>query len=150
MSDLQRANRNEAVEKRAADLLGALDELMTTLTEETELVRAGRVREAARLTPIKTKVAQSYIAAAEALKSNAAALGAPATREALHQRQEQLRALLQTNLTVLATAHAVSESVIRGAAAEVARKNAPRTYGVSGRPVTNVKFVAPVAVSRVL
>ena len=38
-------------------------------------------------------------------------------------------ALLQINLTVLATAHAVSEGLIRGAHAEVARKNAPQTYG---------------------
>jgi hypothetical protein len=51
----------------------------------------------------------------------------------------------------LATAHAVSEGLIRGAHAEVARKNAPQTYGNSGRPVAPPKTAAvPVSVSRSL
>ena len=52
---------------------------------------------------------------------------------ALRKQHDTFNALLQINLTVLATAHAVSEGLIRGAHAEVARKNAPQTYGKSGR-----------------
>ena len=37
------------------------------------------------------------------------------------------------NLTVLATAHAVSESIMRGVSAELARKATPQAYGASGR-----------------
>ena len=45
----------------------------------------------------------------------------------------KFRALLQINLTVLATAHAVSEGIMRGVSDELARKAAPQTYGATGR-----------------
>jgi hypothetical protein len=52
---------------------------------------------------------------------------------------------------VLATAHAVSEGLIRGAHAEVARQSAPQTYGNSGRATTPPRNAAvPVSVSRTL
>jgi hypothetical protein len=59
--------------------------------------------------------------------------------------------LLQTNLTVLATAHAVSEGIIRGLSDQLARKSTPQTYGASGR--TNLPSRGagvPLAVSRSL
>ena len=70
---------------------------------------------------------------------------------ALRQQHDTFNALLKINLTVLATAHAVSEGLIRGAHSEVARKNAPQTYGNSGRPTAPLKSAAtPVSVSRTL
>jgi hypothetical protein len=69
--------------------------------------------------------------------------------EALRQRHDAFRALLQINLTVLATAHAVSEGIVRGVSEELARKSAPQTYGATGR--TNVpqrKSATPLTVSR--
>ena len=51
----------------------------------------------------------------------------------LRQRHDLFRAVLQMNLTVLATAHAVSESIMRGVSAELARKATPQAYGASGR-----------------
>jgi hypothetical protein len=61
------------------------------------------------------------------------------------------RPLLQINLTVLATAHAVSQSIIRGVAGEVSRKAAPQTYGMSGRPTALSPSAAkPVTLSRTL
>jgi len=45
----------------------------------------------------------------------------------------------------------VSEGIIRGVARELARKAAPKTYGMSGRTgVARVSMVQPVAISRVL
>ena len=59
--------------------------------------------------------------------------------------------LLQLNLTVLATAQAVSEGIVRGVSGEMARKSAPQTYGASGRAnVPGRNLAAPLAVSRVL
>ena len=40
----------------------------------------------------------------------------------LQPRHDTFRALLQINLTVLATAHAVSEGIVRGVSGELARK----------------------------
>ena len=61
------------------------------------------------------------------------------------------RPLLQTNLTVLATAHAVSEGIIRGVSGELARKRTPSTYGASGRANgPAAKASQPLAFSRTL
>ena len=71
--------------------------------------------------------------------------------EELRQRHDKFRALLQINLTVLATAHAVSEGIVRGVSDEMARKSAPQTYGASGRTNAPSRSAAsPLAVSRVL
>jgi hypothetical protein len=52
---------------------------------------------------------------------------------------------------VLATAHAVSEGIVRGVSDELARKAAPQTYGSSGRANAPGKSAtAPLAVSRSL
>src|SRR5262249_27560191 len=61
------------------------------------------------------------------------------------------RPLLQINLTVLATVHAVSEGIVRGVAGEMTRKAAPQTYGVSGRAIAPAPHTArPAAVNRTL
>jgi hypothetical protein len=59
--------------------------------------------------------------------------------------------MLQVNLTVLATAHAVSESIVRGVNAEAQRRNIPTTYGATGRRVNpGAQHLRPLAVSRSL
>ena len=55
------------------------------------------------------------------------------------------------NLTVLATAHAVSESIMRGVSTELARKATPQGYGASGRATAPAaSSQQPLTVSRVL
>ena len=49
---------------------------------------------------------------------------------------------------MLATAHAVSEGIIRGVAGEMARQTAPKTYGMSGRPNAPRMQAVPLALSR--
>jgi len=74
---------------------------------------------------------------------------APDSLAILHQRHDQFRALLQINLTVLATAQAVSEGIVRGVSGEISRRNAPQTYGVGGRPNEPAASASqPLAVSR--
>jgi hypothetical protein len=52
---------------------------------------------------------------------------------------------------VLATAHAVSEGIIRGVSGEMARRQTPSTYGASGRTNTpGPKTAPPIAISRTL
>jgi hypothetical protein len=52
---------------------------------------------------------------------------------------------------VLATAHAVSEGIIRGVSGELARKQSPSTYGATGRTnAPNNKRSQPLAISRSL
>src|SRR5262245_38850619 len=142
----------EAVEL-LTHLGSVLEALLTIIEAETNLVRDSRLAEASRLEPKKTELAGQYYAAIERFKQNTDFLRAnfPDRLPALQHRHEMFRALLQINLTVLATAHAVSEGIIRGVAGEITRKAAPQTYGKSGRqsaPAPNVS--RPVTLSRTL
>ena len=50
-----------------------------------------------------------------------------------------------------ATAHAVSESIVRGVNAEIQRRNIPNTYTAAGRRATpGPRHMTPLAVSRSL
>ena len=134
-------------------LIEVMDALVEVVEEETDLVRAGHLRDATRLEPEKADLAQRYAAAAVAVKANAAFLSrhVPRRYEEMRRMHDTFHALLQTNLTVLATAHAVSEGIIRGVSGELARKAAPRTYGMSGRTTAPAASAyRPVALSRTL
>ena len=134
-------------------LLAAMDALVATVEQETGLVRAGKLRQAATLEPTKTELARLYAADTAQVKANLPTLSehVPDLLAALRKQHDTFNALLQINLTVLATAHAVSEGLVRGAHAEVTRKNAPQTYGQSGRTTAPARNVAtPISVSRTL
>jgi len=139
--------------KLADGLLKAMNELLELIERETALVRAGKIFEALRLELQKTELSKRYLASVSLLKgSHIYMKGAtPDLLTALHRHHETFRAMLQVNLTVLATAHAISEAIIRGVNAEVQRKRAPSTYGASGsRTAPNPRNAAPFAVSRTL
>jgi hypothetical protein len=130
-----------------------MEQLLGLVEKETELVRAGRLHDARALGAVKAELAREYMSATGRLKANQDYLGScmPETVAALRERHGLFKALLQINLTVLATAHAVSESIMRGVSAEVNRKAAPQTYGASGRTVAPPRGSAqPLTVSRVL
>ena len=129
------------------------DQLEETIAEETTRVRAGRLREAAELGEAKTEFSRRY--AVESLRVIAVreliARSLPDALAALRKRHAAFQALLQTNMTVLATAHAVSEGIIRGVSGELARKRAPSTYGASGRAnVPSARANQPLAISRTI
>jgi len=137
----------------AAHLVEVMDALLKLVEHETELVRAGRLAEASQLEQPKSELARLYLADTMHLKANAAFIKAhlPQLITDLTRRHETFQALLQINLTVLATTHAVAESLVRGVSAEVTRKAAPQVYGASGRqnaPRANTSV--PIAVSRAL
>ena len=76
---------------------------------------------------------------------------APELLTTLHRHHDTFRAMLQINLTVLATAHAVSESIVRGVNAEMQRRNIPNTYTAAGRRAApGPRHMTPLAVSRTL
>jgi hypothetical protein len=134
-------------------MLAAMDALVATVEHETVLVRAGKVRDAMAMETTKQDLARAYVADTAQVKANLPVLSkqVPELLARLRKQHESFNALLQINLTVLATAHAVAEGLIRGAAAEVTRKNAPQTYGNSGRTAALPKGTStPVSVSRSL
>jgi hypothetical protein len=140
----------EELIKQVGETLEALSRIVE---HETALVRAGSVGEASKLEAQKAELAGRYHAGTERVKQNAKVLAAlvPGQLDALRRRHDMFRPLLQINLTVLATAHAVSQSIIRGVAEEVTRKSVPSTYGMSGRANAPSPAAAkPVTLSRTL
>ena len=134
-------------------LLAVMDAMLGVVDEETALVRAGKLAAAARLMPSKHELSQLYITGTERLKASQPNLArtAPAVLAALRQRHDLFHAVLQMNLTVLATAHAVSEGIMRGVSDELTRKSAPAAYGATGRTMTpQARRAQPLALSRVL
>ncbi len=136
-----------------AHLATMMDSLLEIVERETELVRAGHLGEAGKLETAKADLARQYLADVMRVKANQdyLAQAAPDTLAALSKRHDTFRALLQINLTVLATAHAVSEGILRGVSDALARQAAPQTYGASGRPsAPGPSALQPLTVSRVL
>src|SRR5947199_9741377 len=121
--------------KLAEDLMDVMSELLGVIERETELVRAGKLREAMALEPKKTGLSRRYVSATEHLKASQQYLSqvAPELLTALHRHHDVFRAMLHINLTVLATAHAVSESIVRVVNAEMQRRNIPNTYTSAGQ-----------------
>ena len=146
------SDANEA-KQAIARLEKVMGQLEQTLTEETARVRAGRLRDAMKLDDAKIECARLYAVESERVKAARIIIAqfVPEALDRLRQRHNFFQSLLRTNLTVLATAHAVSEGIIRGVSGELARKQAPSTYGASGRAQTpSSKTSPPLAISRTL
>ena len=134
-----------------ANLGRIMDALLAAVEQETALVRDGKLSEAERLSAAKSELAGNYLATTERIKASRPFLSRslPDQLAELRRRHDSFHAVLQINLTVLATAHAVSEGIVRGVSDEINRAQVPQTYGASGRAtVTRPKNRQPIAVSR--
>jgi len=139
--------------KLAENLMDAMSALLAVIERETELVRAGKLREAMTSEPRKAELSKRYVNAVGQLKASQKYLAqaAPDLLRTLHRHHDVFRSMLQINLTVLATAHAVSESIVRGVNAEMQRRSVPNTYTASGRRAApGPRHVTPLSVSRSL
>jgi hypothetical protein len=139
--------------KLAENLMEVMSGLLAVIERETELVRAGKIREAMKLEPKKTEMSRRYVNALTHLKASQKYLFkvTPELLTTLHRHHDVFRAMLQINLTVLATAHAVSESIVRGVNTEMQRRNIPNTYTAKGQRATpGPRHMTPLSVSRSL
>jgi hypothetical protein len=142
-------------EAEAAFALGEVRDLMNELgdviEQETALVRAGRLAAAAAIAERKRELAGTFMAYASRMRASFRAPRVPGLVEELRTQHEQFRARLQVNLTVLTTARAVVEGIVRGVSSQLARRSSPQTYGASGRPVAPARRpTTPIALSRKL
>ena len=139
--------------KFASALTEIMDALLTLIEKETALVREGNVREAILLESAKSDLSRRYMSAIAGLKASHRYMkqATPDLLVALQRQHDTFRAMLQVNLTVLATAHAVSEGIVRGVNGEMQRKAVPSTYTASGnRSNAGARHAAPLSVSRSL
>jgi hypothetical protein len=137
----------------AEDLMDVMSALLGIIERETELVRAGKVREATELEQQKSELSRGYMTSVANVKAAQKLLSqaAPELLPTLRRAHDTFRAMLQVNLTVLATAHAVSEGIVRGVNTEIQRRNIPNTYTAAGqRAAPGPRNITPLAVSRSL
>jgi hypothetical protein len=141
------------IRKLAEELMDVMSALLGITERETELVRAGKVREAMLLEAQKSELSRRYMVAVENVKAAQKLLSqtVPDLLNTLRRHHDTFRAMLQVNLTVLATAHAVSEGIVRGVNSEIQRRNVPNTYTAAGRRAApGPRHITPLAVSRSL
>lgn len=139
--------------KLADGLIQIMSALLGIVERETELVRKGKVREAMTLEAEKGEMSRQYVDAVGRLTRSRDYLkqSTPELLTALHRHHDTFRAMLQVNLTVLATAHAVSEGIVRGVNGEIQRRSLPNGYTAAGQRATpGPRHVTPLSVSRSL
>ncbi|ABE62166.1 conserved hypothetical protein [Nitrobacter hamburgensis X14] len=139
--------------KLADGMLDTMNALLAVIERETELVRAGKIREGMALGKQKSELSRRYAGAISHFKRSQAYMtqSTPELLTALQRHHDTFRAILQVNLTVLATAHAVSEGIVRGVSAEAQRRAMPQTYTANGqRSAPPRQHTIPIAVSRSL
>jgi hypothetical protein len=116
------------------DVLAAMEDLKAVLEAETGLVQVGRFREGLSQDGRKSELSAAYLRGLEAIKANAVAIArlipdlVPTFREA----HADLHRVVEMNQTVLATARAVSESVMKGIAEELDQHTKPTVYAPAG------------------
>jgi hypothetical protein len=135
------------------ELAALIEEMTALLAQETALVRAGQIRNATAMAPAKQDLTGRLFAVGERVKANAKYLlaAAPARCAGLKTVQDAFRGVVQKNMMVLATAHGVSEGIVRRLSGELARKASPQVYGASGRAAApNPKHARPLAISKTL
>jgi hypothetical protein len=140
-------------EKTLVDLAALIEKMSGIVEQETALVRAGQLRGASALAQAKAELAGQIYVASERLRANATFLrkAAPAHCAALVKMQDGFCAVLKKNMVVLATAHSVSEGIMRRLSSDLTRKAAPQVYGASGRTAApSPRQGRPLAFSRSL
>ena len=94
------ATTAEEARKLSADLMDVMSGLLGVIEQETELVRAGKLGEAAVLAPAKQQLYQRYVGAVGHLKASHKFLSqsAPELLKTLHRHHDTFRAMLQVSL----------------------------------------------------
>lgn len=140
----QIGSRDEA-ERLLAAVSSLMDELTAALETETALIGAGRVRDGLAGEARKAELGQAYILKLQEAKASVLALTrfAPERLREFRAAQSVFERVLDRNQTVIATARAVSEGLMKGLAEEIERDSRPTLYGgAAGRtPVRSTPLV---------
>ena len=142
----------EDAERLVASVLATMGDLEKVLANETAHVRVGRIRDGLAEEAKKSELATAYMRGLETVKANAIALArfAPEALEKLKAAHAGFGRAVETNQTVLATARAVSESLLKSAAEEMNRLSRPQAYGPAGPQAARPAKSEPLVLSKTL
>ncbi len=143
----------EATAAALVEISRLMQELCEIVESETEMVRGGRLTAAAGIAARKSELAHLFMSCVSRLS----AAGRPDLRDMarlldqLTRQHQEFRKALQVNLTVLTTARAVSEGILRNLSNELGRRSNVQIYGATGRAQAAFRRpAAPISVSRSL
>jgi hypothetical protein len=145
------AEEARALVEGVVETLSALSQV---IGEETQLMRDGAIADALACEPRKTALAGAYMRGLEVVKANAVALArfTPEGVQRLKGAHAAFGELIETNQTVLATARAVSETIIRDLAKETGKLGQPQGYARTGygaaAPMPAPRSAGPIVVSK--
>ena len=135
-------------------LSGTMEALLSVIEMETDLVRAGKLREAGELQADKARLIHEYTKGMMTAKDHAIALGnlAPSATQSLRRQHSEFQPVLRINLAVLATAREVTNDIVSSVAKAVGAKNAtaPTTYGRTGSSPSGPGTAQGIAVNQSL
>jgi hypothetical protein len=139
-------------ERLVAGVLATMADLEKVLANETAHVRVGRIRDGLAEEARKSELASAYMRGLEAVKANAIALArfAPEALARLKAAHGAFGRVVETNQTVLATARAVSENLVKGVADEMNRLSRPQGYGPAGSHAPGPQRSEPLILSKSL
>ena len=139
-------------ERLVAGVLAVMADLEKVLANESAHVRVGRIRDGLAEEAKKSELASAYMRGLETVKANAIALArfAPEALERLKAAHAGFGRAVETNQTVLATARAVSESLVKSVADEMNRLSRPQGYGPAGPQVARPQRSEPLVLSKTL
>jgi len=139
----------EDAEALLAGLTAALSDLEAALEAETALIGAGRIRDGLAEEARKSELSSAYVLRLQVAKQNVVALArlAPEALRLFRERQASFERVMSRNQTVIATARAVSEGLIRGLSEAVQREARPNVYGLPSRPPAAAQSSSPLVFS---
>jgi len=151
---LERPTSQSEAENFCAALSGSMEALLSVIEMETDLVRAGKLREAGELQADKARLIHEYTRGMLTAKEHAVALGnlAPAATQNLRRQHGEFQPVLRINLAVLSTARDVANSIVSTVAKVAGAKNAsaPTTYGSNGSAPAGPQSARGIAVNQSL
>ncbi|MER2606632.1 MAG: hypothetical protein ABTQ29_12420 [Siculibacillus sp.] len=126
----------EDAEALVAEFETAMSELMTTISEETALVRAGRLFAATDLVERKNERLGRYLQIRTRIRGHVPSLSRLVPESFARMREDHLGAIeaIRANLAALAIAREVAEGIVRNVSTAVGRRAAPTTYGRNAAP----------------
>lgn len=131
------------------EMLTSIEQMEQVIALETDMMKAGRVRDALALDREKNEKSGQYLRFMQTLKANAVALArfAPADIEKLKKAHAGLTSLLTLNQQVIATVKSVSENLVRGVQEETASARSLSTYGPGAHVARHTPAHSPLALS---
>ncbi|WP_298819440.1 flagellar protein FlgN [uncultured Roseibium sp.] len=151
---LDRPNSPQEAEGFCSALSGTMEALLSVIEMETDLVRAGKLKEAGELQADKARLIHEYTRGMMTAKEHAVALGnlAPAATQSLRRQHGEFQPVLRINLAVLSTARDVATNLVATVAKAAGAKNAaaPTTYGRTGTAPEGPQSARGIAVNQAL